>query len=329
MGRVARIAASLALLTAIVLHVGPRVVVEQIGGMSRTLVALAFALLVAESLVRALNWFQLIRAGAPGVSLGTVTYGHFVGGFFGALLPSTLGTDLARSAVVTTRSNLPVASVFATTVLLNLLSLAVVSAAGILACALVFDRPDAPHATLVLSAAASAMCLAGVLALWARARPATQPEPSEPAASASVAARLRRRLAQFRNALLVLPRGLRLAGVTLVAAGSYALRSLGWLVLLFAADVQITWTALLAIAPLVTLGAALPISVLGFGGFQAISVWLLAQWGVALGDALAASLVQSALAVLLHSIGCIAYVAVGKTSIPALRTGAANERYLG
>lgn len=329
-GRFARIAVSIVLLGALVFHVGPRVVVEQLGGMDRSLVALAFVLLLAEALVRALNWFQLIRSGAPNVPLASVAYAHFVGGFFGALLPSTLGTDMARSAVVTARSKISIEAAFATTVLLNLLSLAVISAAALAACTVAFDWPDAPRATLAASVAASGACLLAVFLLWLKAIAGRSPGTSDGAASGGARGRLKRRFAQFLTALLVLPRGSRLAGVTVVAALSYVLRSLGWLALLIAAGAGVPWTALLTIAPLVTLGAALPISVLGFGGFQAISVWLLVQWGVAAGEALAASLVQSALAVLLHAIGGIAYAAGDRGSAPALGIrDPAKERYPG
>jgi glycosyltransferase 2 family protein len=326
--RLARIILSLALLVLIFVHVGPSLVLEQVGGMERSLLVMAFVLLLAEALVRALNWYQLIRNNVKNVSLRTVVHAHFVGGFFGALLPSTLGTDVARSAVMASRSTTPVEAYFATTVLLNVLSLAVISAAALIACTRVMSWPDTPLATIAVSAAVSAACLLAIFAAWARARSMQAPPAIADVAATGIRARLRQRFAQFVAALLILPRGWNLAGVALVAALSYALRSLGWLVLLAAVGAPVSWLVLLTIGPLLTLGAALPVSVLGFGGFQAINVLLLVQWGVPPQHALAMSLVQSGLAVLLHAVGCFAYVGGDKLALPA-KEGSAREKFSG
>lgn len=330
--RLAKVVVSLTLLAAILWHVGPRAVAAEVGGMNKGLVALALVLLLAESLLRSLNWFQLIRSGAQNAALRSVTYAYFVGGFFGALLPSTLGTDLARSTVAGIRTNGPVEAYFATTVLLNVLSLMVIGAAGLVACGLVLDWPDAPAATIGASAVVSSACLLGVvgalcvLALQARAPRAK----ALPAQASKSRAGLKRRIARFVAALVMLPRGVELAAVVFVAACSYALRSLGWLTLLAAADASISWAVLLTIGPLVTLGAALPISVLGFGGFQAISVYLLAQWDVPTQQALAASIVQSGLAVLVCCIGCVVYLAGDRVSLASLSAAdRANEECSG
>ena len=325
--RLAKVVVSLTLLAAILWHVGPRAVAAEVGGMNKGLVALALVLLLAESLLRSLNWFQLIRSGAQNAALRSVTYAYFVGGFFGALLPSTLGTDLARSTVAGIRTNGPVEAYFATTVLLNVLSLMVIGAAGLVACALVLDWPGAPAATIGASAVVSSACLLGVGALYVLALQARAPRAKAlPAQASKWRAGLKRRIARFVTALVMLPRGVELAAVVFVAACSYALRSLGWLTLLAAADASISWAVLLTIGPLVTLGAALPISVLGFGGFQAISVYLLAQWDVPTQQALAASIVQSGLAVLVCCIGCVVYLAGERVSLASLSAAdRANE----
>jgi glycosyltransferase 2 family protein len=319
LGKMAKIVFSLALLAAIFAHVGPRLVLEQLAGMDKALVALAFALLLTEALARALNWFQLIRDRAPDVALRTAVHAHFVGGYFGALLPSTLGTDVARSALLAMRSEAPAETFLAMTVLLNVLNLAVISATALASCMLVLHWPAAPGAVIAISAAVSGGCLLGIVAAWTRARRMRAPRVAADAGSAAtLRVRLARRFTQFIAALVVLPRGWHLAGVAAVATLSYGLRSLGWLVLLLSVGASVPWLALLTIGPLITLGAALPISVLGFGGFQAISVFLLAQWGVLPQHALAASLVQSGLAVLLYAIGCVGYIAGGKGTLPTL-----------
>lgn len=318
-GTLAKTVISLVLLAMIVVHVGPRLVLKQLAAMDKALVAFAFALLLTESLTRALNWFQLMRSGAGDVTLRTVVRAHFVGGFFGALFPSTLGTDVARSAVVAVHSKLPVEVYLAATVLLNLLSLAVICATALITGVFVLARPGAPVAIIAASAAVSSACLVGIVAAWVRTRRMRAPRaPPDTAPAGGVRTRLVRRFGRFIAALAMLPRGWDLAGVGSVATLSYALRSLGWLVLLIAGGAPVSWLVLLTIGPLVTLGAALPISVLGFGGFQAISVFLLAQWGVPPQHALAVSLVQSGLAVLLYAIGCMVYIFGGRGRLSTL-----------
>lgn len=327
MAKTAKTAVSLGLLAAIVAQIGPRVLVEQLGWMNSSLVAVAFALLLAESLVRTLNWFQLTHGAGCAVPLRAVAYAYYVGGFFGALLPSTVGTDVARSAVAAQRSSARVETLLAATALLNVLSLAVIGATGLAACAWLLATTDthAPRAVLAAAVLGSGTCLVGVLALMAaassaRAAPAMPTPDARPATG--LRARVRQRITRFRAALAMWPRRSALASATLVAVSSYALRSLGWLTLLWAAGAHVPWSVLLTLGPLVTLGAALPISVLGFGGFQAISVFVLAQWGVPPSQALAASLVQSGLALLLYGIGCGVYLAGGRASnAPLSATG--------
>jgi len=331
-----KIAASLTLLGTILVYSGPREVVAAFQGMRPTLVVLAFVLLLGDSLVRTLNWFQLARSAGCAIRLGAIANAYFAGGFIGALLPSTLGTDLARSAVAAARTRAPVEVLLATTVLLNVLSLAVVCAIGLIVSLMLAPLPGAPQALLVLSAVVAGACLS-VIVLLSTARRGESRAPLSCAVAptsrwvatgvtgadhntglgSSGAWRMRlsachrwidRRMGRFLTALAARPSPRALVAVSAVASSSYALRTLGWLVLLTAAGAQLPWAVLLAIGPLVTIGAALPISVLGFGGFQAINVYLLSLWGVPPEQALAASLVQSGLSVLLYGIGCIAWL---------------------
>lgn len=316
-----KVALSLALLAAIVAYSGPREVLAALRGVDPALIALGFGLLLADALVRAFNWFQLLRNAGCRLALGTVAHAYFAGGFVGALLPSTLGTDVARSALAARWTHTPLERPLATTVLLNALSLAAISAAGLCASVALLAAPDVPRAALTTAAAVAAACLSSIAVLWAGSR---RPRPAAPAgAGGGWSARIRQRLERFRAALVFRPAPRAAAGIGAIALLCYGLRTLGWLTLLAAAGTEISWAVLLAIGPLVTIGAALPISVLGFGGFQAIHVTLLGLWAVPAEQALAASLLQSGLSVLLYGIGCVAYVAGGGKS---LATGAAQPR---
>jgi uncharacterized protein (TIRG00374 family) len=315
-----KLALSLALLVAIVAYSGPREVLGALRGMAPALVGLGFVLLLADALVRSFNWFQLARnAGCP-LPLGTVAHAYFAGGFIGALLPSTLGTDMARSAVAARRTRAPLELLLATTVLLNVLSLAAISVTGLGASLSLLGSPNAPRGALAASAGTASVCLLVIATLWASVG-SQRPYAARTAAPGSgLSGRIRQRLAGFRAALAFRPRPRALAGIGGVALLNYALRTLGWLTLLAAAGADVAWAVLLAIGPLLTIGATLPISVLGFGGFQAISVALLSVWGVPAQQALAASLVQSGLSLVLYGIGCVAYLAGGREPLTPPRT---------
>jgi uncharacterized protein (TIRG00374 family) len=310
-----KLALSLVLLAAIVSYSGPREVLAALRGVNPALIAVAFGLLVADALVRAFNWFQLLRNAGCKLPLGTVVHAYFAGGFVGALLPSTLGTDFARSALAARQTRTPLELPLATTVLLNALSLAAISAAGLCGALALLASPDAPRGALSAAAGVAAACLLSIVVLWTGSQ---RPRNAGVAgAGGGWSTRIRRRVAEFRAALVFRPAARAAAGIGAVALLCYALRTLGWLTLLTAAGAEVPWAVLLAIGPLVTIGAALPISVLGFGGFQAIHVTLLGFWGVPAEQALAASLLQSGLSVLLYGIGCVAYVAGGRKPLPA------------
>jgi uncharacterized protein (TIRG00374 family) len=323
-GSLARICASLLLLWGILDQVGVQAATAQIGDMSPGLVALALVLLVAESLLRSFNWTQLIRGQSRLVPLRTVVYAYFVGGFFGAVMPSSFGTDVARSAVASARAGVPFEQCLATTLLLNLLSLLVVSTIGLLACAVVAVWPATPLGVTAASAAAAVACLAGLGALQALTRLATPTSVDALPRSSRWSVRLRAFLSRFLGALALAPRNRRLASISMVAACSYALRSAGWLTLLSAAGASLAWPVLLAIGPLVVLSALLPISFLGFGGFQAVAVWLLTLWNVPGHQAVAAFLVQSILGLVVYCIGCAVYLAGGRMK-PSLVVARAHD----
>lgn len=320
-----KVALSLGLLGVIVAYSGPRELLVALQGMSAMLVALAFGLALADALIRSLNWYQLGHNAGCALPLGQFLHAYFAGGFIGALLPTTLGTDMARSAVAASRSKAPLEVLFATTVLLNVLSLAVICTVGLGASIVLLRAPAAPQPVLAASAGVATGLLFAIALLDGLSRflgkrtPREQPpydsSPGVWRAFGRLRSALDRRLARFMISLRFRPAPRALASVGAVALGSFALRTLGWLTLLAAAGASVPWTALLAIGPLVTLGALLPISVLGFGGFQAINVYLLGFWGVPAEQALAASLIQSGLWVLLHAIGCGVWLRGGRVPL--------------
>jgi hypothetical protein len=313
-----RVLVSIVLVALLVRHVGLSGIAHHAAHVDLKLTSLAFALLVGETLVRCANWRQLNEAAGCAMPFRDVAYSYFVGGFFGSFLPSTLSTDAARSAIASARSGARVEALLATTVSLNLVSLVVVSTLALLACGIV-SWPSGPAPGVVgPSLVASLACLGAVAALavllqWQR-RGLGSRGGRETSGFMSAAYRVSRR---FTMALLVL-RGEASTGARVIctAALSYALRVAGWWALIGAAGASAPWTGLLVVGPLATVGAALPVSVLGFGGQQAISVYLLADWGVGAAQAVLASLLQAALYTSLYIFGAIAYASSRSSRAP-------------
>lgn len=321
-GALLRLALSLSVLALLAWHLGPRTIAQQIAGLDLRLVALAFALLIGEVLVRCVNWWQLGRASGCTMSLGDVMHAYMVGGFFGTFLPSTLGTDAARCAFAAARNGGRPEVLLATTVSLNLVNLAAVCALALLACTWAGVTGEGRRATVAASALVGSGCLAAiaavaVLARWGRARRLVEAEATEGGWLASA----RRIAARFAGAILLVrggPAGVARVGAT--AALSQILRTIGWLALLASTGASAAFVGLLVLGPLATIGSLLPISVGGFGGQQAVSVYLLADWGVQPGHAFAASLVQSTLYLIMYSLGSLAWLAsAGRRSAEPLK----------
>lgn len=318
-------AASVGLLGLIFAYAGPADVFATMRAMPVWLLASAFGLLLSEALLRAVNWLQMVRNAGGAMRLGTAVYAYFVGGFFGAILPSTLGTDVARSVVGATRTGTPVELLLGAAVTLNLISLAIVGASAVAAAAWLFPSAADSSGTLLMSGCAGAACVAAVAALgfWARR---SQRRASTGVKAAARVSGLRGRIARFSAALRAMPTSASLAPIALVCVWSYLSRTLGLLILLTAVDAPVSFAALLTVGPVLALGAVVPATVLGFGAYQAAGVFMLAQWGVSVERALAASVAQSGLALLLYVVGCGIYLAIGRDTRAGSPLNALEQR---
>jgi uncharacterized protein (TIRG00374 family) len=306
---------SAAVLVALVRWVGLDDLVAHFRKLETDLIALVFALLVGEALVRCLNWQQLNRAAGSPTTFRDVVYGYFTGGFFASLLPSTLGADAARAAFVARRSGSPVETLLATTVSLNLISLFVLSVLALAGGTYLLIRHEHLSSVSLLSLAmgAGVTAIAGMtifLVIRGAAKRNARNAEREVEDFHGVQGLLRRVTGRFTSALLLTGAGPKeFARVGITAMATCALRTTGWQILLLADGVYVPWAALLVLGPALTIFAALPISVGGFGGLQAVSVFLLVDWGVSPEQAVTWSLMQSGLYVVLNSLGSVTYAA--------------------
>jgi len=313
-GTALRVTVSAAVFAALVEYVGLEAIVAQLRAIDARFVALALLLLVAESLVRCVNWRQLAREVGCALPLREVVHAYYVGGFIGAVLPSTLSTDAARSTIVAMRNGSRVEVLLATTVTLNLISLGAASLCALLACLWIFARsgtlpPTALAALLAGGGYLAGLAVLGMLAGRLRAWVPGADSDASSGAGRGVFHAVRRVAERFAGSLLVIRSGAAEIGrVGATAVASFALRTAGIQALLVGAGTGVPWAGLVVVGPLLAIAAVLPISVAGIGGLQAVTVYVLGEWGVSPEQATAVSLVHTALFVVLHGLGSIPYV---------------------
>lgn len=300
-------------LFALLEYVGWRDIARHLAELNGWIVALAFGALLLEAFARCLNWWQISLVTNAPIAYRDIVHAYFMGGFVGVFLPSSLSTDASRSAIAAWRSHQPLETQLALNASLNVIGIGTSSAVAIATAIWLQLSGRNLGSAGWLSLMIAVGCWGAILVLRALVvRPAMtfDTDTSQP----SLRSRIVRAFSRFRAAFLVLPKGAAaLSAIGATALLSYGFRMAGWYALLVAAGASITVTPLLLLAPFVTIGAALPISVAGFGGLQAVYVFALLQWNVSAEQATVVSLVHSALYILLNAVGSITFVAAPRS----------------
>jgi len=289
-GRLLRWIATAGLLGLVLLLVDWRAIAAVLAGAEPAWVALAMIAAVLDRL--ALNRrYQLLLA-PRGIRIGywRLFRIQLAANCLGAFLPSSVGVDALRVAALCRRGEPAAAVVAATLVDRATIALASLLLAAVAVVALAGTRlPDGVAAAVIVGALLAG---AGCLALLA------------PAVRAAVRDRLLARLpapagrllGEIAGAALAYRHARRLAlpvsGWTLVVL---ALRLAFAKALLLACGVDLAWSALLVVMPVLWVLVMLPITVGGFGVQEIGYVTLLAAHGVAPAVAVAASLLEHAI----------------------------------
>ena len=255
-------------------------------------------------LVSAWKWRRLLAALEVRVGLGALFRVYWIGAFVSGLLPSTVGGDVVRAAL--TRRYAGAAPVAASIVVERLTGFLVLL---LLALAAVLARPDLlagaqggrqlqTAVVLALGGGCAALLAAGGLILRPRFLPrrlAAGPVDGRPVDGGrggwsgrvlGFAARLRAALAGYagRPGALLAACAVSVPFYVLIAAFQYAV--------IRAIEVEVASGDILAIAPLVTVIAALPAAPNGIGTSEAAFVLLYTQAGLSPEEALAAALLR-------------------------------------
>ena len=283
--RIIRISIGLAIFLLVLKVVGAQEVFQSFTNIETSFLTGALALVVLDALLRAANWAQLLNRFVP-FTIRQACSVYLAGGFYGSLLPSTVGKDAARAMTISRRAGLDIRVSTGTLVTLNLLGLGAVGALGMIA-AIILIRQD-PSTFLTFGFALSAMLVLVVCALLftgtgkqllallsktSRVWPAAQ-----------------RFLEPLLSALLLLPEGRRkqllLVGIALV---NQVIRVSVAVLIAHSLGLAIDWWILAAVAPMAAIVEMIPLSFLGIGIGQGAMVFFLDHFGVANSDAFALS----------------------------------------
>lgn len=298
----------------VVHYIGPRQLLDRLSAVDRTLFALVLGLLLAEAFMRCLNWRQLARAAGSGGRIQDFLYGYFTGGFVATLLPSTLGTDAARSFFIARRTGAKIEVMLATAFAVNFLSLVALSLCALIAGLLIHVQGERLSYSSYVSLGIAAGCIVAAISVLAFVRRQRREEhghvANEAGAKQGLLMRLRSILGRFVTTLILAGSGSvgELTRTLAISIVMCVIRIVGWTMLLVALGTQLSWATLFVLGPALLILAALPISIGGFGGMQAASVFLLTGWGVTPEKAAAWSLLQSSLYIVLNVPGAIPFL---------------------
>jgi uncharacterized protein (TIRG00374 family) len=283
-------------------------------------------LLAMDGLAKARNWQQLLAAsvGYSELRFHQVLTWHFAGGFVGAIVPSSAGTDACRVWMALRGLGGHAAPCAATILTVNGLGWFTGSAIGVIGAAMLLksDRmPTLMHIpVLVFVITLAVLPIAyGLLA----ARREWLARWIERVGRRSV--RARESLAKFVDALLVFeqahvrfPAYLAVSAVGLLAqTGMFALTA-------EAVGLQLPFAVWMVMVPLTRLVALVPVSIADFGLIQAAHVSVLGLFGVPASQAFALSALFAVEGLIIHStLGAAAFLYSGRqgTAAPLPRRG--------
>lgn len=258
------------------------------------------ALLLLSQVLAALRWRLLLGPDAP--RLGALIHLYLVGAFFSLFLPTAVGGDAFRAAMVARGSAEPERAVLSVVLdrglgVLALLLFGLVglwldpASAGGLVTRVAGVMAPGRLATL------AAIGLAGLVAIAALARR----HPRLRALPATLLAALRATLGRGRSTWLAL----------LVSLAVQGLMVLLWMVVARGVGLALPAGRFLVGVPLVSLATMLPLSIAGLGVREWAWVWYLDPFGVAAGDAVALSLGYFACPLIAGLVGGALFTARG------------------
>ena len=327
--RVARAVLALCILAWLVHSAGFSEIIRQFQNASVPMLLAATALLALDGVAKARNWQHLLMASIRTARLGffQVLRWHFAGGFVGAIVPSSAGTDACRVWLASRALRGHGAQCTASIVTVNCLGWFTGSLIGLVGMLMLAQQGLLP--TLLKPAVLLfLMTLVGLPLVYAllstkRAwadRLIDRVRLRSPKASDAIT--------KFLNALLVFeqtPR--RFLLFVLVSAGGLLAQTGMFELTAVAVGIDLPFAVWMVLVPLTRIVALVPVSIADFGLIQAAHVSVLALFGVPPSQAFALSALFAVEGLIIHStIGSSAFLLGGRQADVSAEEAALQPR---
>lgn len=313
--RVMRAVLALCILIWLVHSVGFTEIIDQFQHASLPMLLAATALLALDGVAKARNWQHLLMASIEGarLSLTQVLRWHFAGGFVGAIVPSSAGTDACRVWLATRGLRGHALPCTASILTVNCLGWFTGSLIGLVGMA-ILARESAlptllkPAALLFLMTLVGLPLAYGLLAskrAWAENLIERVRGRSEKAGEA---------LTKFLNALLVFEQTpARFLLFVIVSAAGLLAQTCMFELTAVAVGLDLPFAVWMVLVPLTRIVALVPVSVADFGLIQAAHVSVLSLFGVPPSQAFALSALFAVEGLIIHStLGSVAFLLGGR-----------------
>jgi uncharacterized protein (TIRG00374 family) len=299
-----KILLSVGLLIVLVGKIGPSNLLVVLATSRLSLFAFPLILEVTDTLLRVHNLNRLLMARGIHRPIGSIAYSYMVGSFFGAVVPSSLGTDAVRAMSLAKHHNIKLQESVTSLLVLNLIGLFArcVAAAGSSLFMLAEGTNTAIFAsTLVFALAYVVVALVGMVGRL--------PSPSRAKTSAGRiflerAYRLSPALRPFRH------QGKLLGYVASLSLVNQLSGIVEFYLVSVALNLSIPISYFFLFIPVAAISRLVPASVLGFGAEQGIFVFLFHQVGVAPAEAFAVSLMTSIVSLIVTVLYGFLYLGV-------------------
>jgi uncharacterized protein (TIRG00374 family) len=320
--RVLRATLALCILVWLAYSVGFDRIEAELAHASVPLLLAATALLALDGVAKARNWQQLLVAsiGYPELPLHRVLTWHFAGGFVGAVVPSSAGTDACRVFLGMRGLGGHAAPCAASILTVNCLGWFTGSAIGLIGAALLFAEGAMPRllqpVVLLFAVTLAFLPIAYYLLAWKRS---WVEQVIERVGRRS--ARLGEGLAKFLDALLVFELAhVRFPVFLLVSAAGLLAQTAMFELTATAVGLQLPFAVWMVLVPLTRLVALVPVSIADFGLIQAAHVSVLALFGVPASTSFALSALFAVEGLIIHStLGSSAFLWGGRQEGLALK----------
>lgn len=267
----------------------------------------ASLLLFADSILRALNWRRLLKTRGFDIKLALVVHSYLYGGVVGGFIPSSLGSDVARTALLARRTSLSIAELASSIVVLNATGLWALCVIALVQ-TVWFMQAGSAIPVLPWALAVSALGVAGIAVGFEAAPYAFRFPLRGPKAVRMGLAALRSiaSFAQERPALTMV------AAVAVICFGTQFVMVF---LLAKALHLHLSLQLIALLLPIVLLSRLIPLSIAGFGAEQGVFVLVFGMVGISAPDAFALSVAASATRLFFWALCGVAYFIGSATAL--------------